>query len=466
MKESGGDLNETKDEENGNGADETHPLLADNGATSSASSAKSKMKKLIPPFLKKDKRRALKHHRKQSSVRELLEQGLEVVLEDVQMTATDVKDAFVGELREADDGDTYFLDMSLSRSLAVPPDDLRSFLRETTSLKRLTVEEEEEEELPEAKGGVPVVPFLALLAAVIAVSSNGSALSLQVGVPASLKLYWRMTATAIALSFPAMKSVYFNGWPKLAGSQWISFVMAVCCFSFQNLAFVIAIQYTSIGNAVIFANSQALLLLLGNFLIGTPIVLMEGCGAFVAFSGAMLCAASESSPVGQESHALAILGDALALGAAFGGVGYLTFAKAIRQTMSVTLFMFMVMFTGSFLVLFYMLIANVGVSFSADPDHGLFGWTSWRPDRLLIELWIVIVCNLTGTMGFLNAMQHFDNLIIAVATLLEPLVASLIAFALGVGELPGPIGWIGNVLVVLGTIGVVYPSIDSGGGAH
>jgi drug/metabolite transporter (DMT)-like permease len=84
----------------------------------------------------------------------------------------------------------------------------------------------------------------------------------------------------------------------------------------------------------------------------------------------------------------------------------------------------------------------------------------------LIELWIVIVCNLTGTMGFLNAMQHFDNLIIAVATLLEPMVASLIAFALGVGELPGVMGWIGNILVVIGTVGVVYPSVDSGGGGH
>ena len=39
-------------------------------------------------------------------------------------------------------------------------------------------------------------------------------------------------------------------------------------------------------------------------------------------------------------------------------------------------------------------------------------------------------------------------------------------FALGVGELPGVMGWIGNILVVIGTVGVVYPSVDSGGGGH
>ena len=49
--------------------------------------------------------------------------------------------------KEADDGDTYFLDMSLSRNMAVPPDDLRVFLKETTSLRQVIEEEEEEEEV-------------------------------------------------------------------------------------------------------------------------------------------------------------------------------------------------------------------------------------------------------------------------------------------------------------------------------
>ena len=62
--------------------------------------------------------------------------------------------------------------------------------------------------------------------------------------------------------------------------------------------------------------------------------------------------------------------------------------------------------------------------------------------------------------GFVRAMQYFDNIIIAVATLLEPMIATLIAVAIGVGELPGPLGWAGNLLVILGTLGVVYPSMD------
>lgn len=62
--------------------------------------------------------------------------------------------------------------------------------------------------------------------------------------------------------------------------------------------------------------------------------------------------------------------------------------------------------------------------------------------------------------GFVRAMQYFDNIVIAVATLLEPLIATVIAVGIGVGEWPGSLGWIGNLLVVLGTLGVVYPSIN------
>lgn len=72
----------------------------------------------------------------------------------------------------------------------------------------------------------------------------------------------------------------------------------------------------------------------------------------------------------------------------------------------------------------------------------------------------MLVCNLVGTMGFVRSLRYFDSIIIAVATLLEPMLASIIAFSMGVGELPGLQGWIGNLLVALGTLAVVYPSID------
>lgn len=55
-------------------------------------------------------------------------------------------------------------------------------------------------------------------------------------------------------------------------------------------------------------------------------------------------------------------------------------------------------------------------------------------------------------------MQYFDNLVISVAVLMQPVAAEFMAFAFGVATLPGWMGWLGNALVAGGTFAVVYPS--------
>ena len=65
------------------------------------------------------------------------------------------------------------------------------------------------------------------------------------------------------------------------------------------------------------------------------------------------------------------------------------------------------------------------------------------------------------------AMEYFDNIVIAVATLMEPILASVIAYIFHVGLLPGPMGWIGNIMVSIGTLAVVFPSMGKDRGpAH
>jgi drug/metabolite transporter (DMT)-like permease len=97
-----------------------------------------------------------------------------------------------------------------------------------------------------------------------------------------------------------------------------------------------------------------------------------------------------------------------------------------------------------------------------DPYTGFFGWMNWRWDRLGAEVWIVLICNLIGTMGFVRSMTYFDPILIAVATLLEPMIASMIAVLMKVGLWPTPMGWLGNALVIAGTLAVVAPSAMRG----
>lgn len=93
-------------------------------------------------------------------------------------------------------------------------------------------------------------------------------------------------------------------------------------------------------------------------------------------------------------------------------------------------------------------------------DHGVFGYFNNQFDRLPLELMTVVICNVMGTMGYVRAFAHFSSVIIAVAALAEPVVASFTAVAMGVGVLPGAEGWIGNFLVAAGTLAVLWPTIN------
>jgi len=190
----------------------------------------------------------------------------------------------------------------------------------------------------------------------------------------------------------------------------------LCFFVHTMLAFT-ALSLTSIGNAVIGTNSQALLLVVGKIFTGEGVEVMEGLGVLLAFGGCILCAGEESH-VGENDGAIteeeakaihnkALLGDFMALGSAVFGVCYLTFAKTVRSHVSVTIFIFMVMLSGCILCFLSMTAMGVPYTFDNDPQTGLFGWVTLVNHHVFILLYIAIICNVVGTMGFVRAMEYF-----------------------------------------------------------
>jgi len=238
-----------------------------------------------------------------------------------------------------------------------------------------------------------------------------------------------------------------------------------------NTAFVLAIDLTAIGNAVILSNSQAIMLLVGNLFVGNPVNMLESGGATMAFVGAVLCSkdSADTDTTGENATDAwsSMKGDALALFAGIGGCGYLIFAPSVRQHMPLFLFTFATMFVGCLLCLvFQILVLREHVTFDANPVTGIFGFIAPQFDRLPVELVIVIVCNCGGTLGYIRAMQFFEPLIISVAGLMEPVTAEFLSFWFGVSLLPGWMGWLGNALVACGTLAVVWPTDNKKPMAH
>lgn len=141
-----------------------------------------------------------------------------------------------------------------------------------------------------------------------------------------------------------------------------------------------ALDFTAVGNALIFSNSQSILLLLGKFFVGERVSVLEAAGAIIAFTGATLCSkdSADSAPAGGMK---AILGDFYALLSAIGGVAYLVFAKTVRPYVNLYVFMFLIMFIGSLMTLLFMI--GHPISFDFDVSQYVLPSFCRKPNQSL-----------------------------------------------------------------------------------
>jgi drug/metabolite transporter (DMT)-like permease len=384
-----------------------------------------------------------------------------------------IKDAIFDELvsmaNTENPKENLYLEMTITRSGSMIPYDLVSFAtdgpiqfaskpsNERSSGKSITLQEPTH---------VPWYAYLLLGGTVVALASFGPVLALQVGVSGSMKTVWRQLFTSfVFFPFMAYEMHKHGGFPTLSKTQWFTFFMACLFYSGMGVGFVTALEYASVGICVILANSQCLILLVGKMFVGSHVSWMEVTGATVAFAGTIFVSIdSELQDSGGDgddnsSNQNIMLGATLAfIFAGCGGVGYLMTAKVVRTEVPLFSFMFIIMMGGCVLIVpFQRFVLGEIVTFDRDVDYGIWGFLNWRLDRLPNDLIQVIFGNLVGTVGQIASMQFFDPLVITVACLMQPMIAELMATAVGVSPLPGWIGWIGNTAVVAGTLLVVAP---------
>jgi hypothetical protein len=226
------------------------------------------------------------HRKNKSSISDLYqylkEYDLDSMREDFLKVSKEVKKQFVQELEEMDQGDVGFFDMNMTRGLSVLPDDIAELALETAGISS--------GEMPEGPKFLQskFFQYATLFFAVVAISSVSSAFHFLDQVQAPLKQYWRMSANSVCLFPFAVYHFRKEGMPKLSLGEWLTFIAAILCYSSQCTLYVKSLEYTTPGNATIYANSQALLLLLGKALVGERVLWMEAFGAIVAFGGAGL----------------------------------------------------------------------------------------------------------------------------------------------------------------------------------
>jgi len=336
--------------------------------------------------------------------------------------------------------------------------------------------EEKEEQIAQldliVERKVPLIGYVILVVGLLALASVGAALDLQQGtVSATMKTYWRLQSTSICLFPLAVVSMAQTPKEKLK-EQWSSLTrmdlyvfLPLCAASYALLttAFVIALEMTSLANAFILSNLASLVIIFGKLILGIQILLLEGTGAVIGLSGAVVCALAPPAVTAETTRrvlgALASnqeqLGDAIAFLASLGTAMYLILAKKLRYKMDLFLFMFILFSLASAFLLCYMTMTGEEIQLSTDPNVGIFGWMNIVPDRLPLELYMAIVCNIVGTTGYIAVMKYFDPVVITMVMLTEPVIATLLGILAGVEAMPVGQIIVGNAFVILGSIIVI-----------
>ncbi|GAB9465838.1 Drug/metabolite transporter [Globisporangium polare] len=328
------------------------------------------------------------------------------------------------------------------------PTDLQGVAVETLELKNGALELQ-----ILVKRQVPVVGYLLLLASLLTISSLGPALDMQAGVDPFMKLFWRSTASVLVFLPFAAWSIYDDGVPHLTTRNMFLFLSCSLSYSLFMMTFLWALSHTSIGHAYIFNNCHSLIMVIGRLMLGQYVSQFEGLGTGIGIIGGTITTLDHSPMTSGSSSAavadVSLAGDLVALLGAVGGVFYLITAKKLRTEMNVS-----VLLTGVFLVsallhfpIFSLL--EVPFEFSTDDTIGLFGWV--RSTRIVTEMYIVVVCTLIGTIGYLSVMKYFDPIVVSVVMLMEPILAAMFGVAAGVDVVPGYFTIGGSLLIILGT---------------
>ncbi|KDO31447.1 hypothetical protein SPRG_04062 [Saprolegnia parasitica CBS 223.65] len=300
-----------------------------------------------------------------------------------------------------------------------------------------------------------------LLSSFASVSSLGIAFDLEKGVSPVLKLFWKVSGSAMVLALIVLIQTLVKRGTSLhvENPKDTARRILICAagFTLWNSSFNWALAHTSIAHVYVLNNCHSLLLVIYRALCGDVVAFAEGFGTLVGIAGSVVTAMdSNGAPLANaDIVGPSLLGDAGAFLGAIGAVVYLMQAKVISERMPFMLFMLCHSIVVCLLLFPTMWCLGETYELSHDASIGLFGWANWQLDRLPIEFYLVAVCDFGGRMGFIRVLAYFDPLVVSITMLLQPILAALFGVAAGVATVPGAVTCLGSGIVIAGTILVV-----------
>ncbi|BFI20894.1 hypothetical protein MPTK1_7g17260 [Marchantia polymorpha subsp. ruderalis] len=278
---------------------------------------------------------------------------------------------------------------------------------------------------------IPVVIF-----ATVAISAAGALTKLMTNAAPISQAAWRLQLTSLVL-LPGFiwQCCRMTDRERQRTLHWTN--VGVILLSAISLAFhfglwIWSLDHTSLPHSLLLVSMPPVIVAAFECLQGKYLSRGETIGVALGVGGAIVIAAGSKVEMDVE---VSMLGDLAAFMGAVAFVAYISAGKHLRGWMPLYVYAFPVTAgAASILTLAGMSLEGLHHSPSGEIS-GPFGWL--RKEYVLLNLMLALGPGFVGHTGFNAVLRHCTALLVAMATTVEPLLGSVIAWALNVSSVPG-----------------------------
>ncbi len=272
--------------------------------------------------------------------------------------------------------------------------------------------------------------YIGLLVGIISVSFASIFIRLA-DAPALVIGAYRLTIASLVLTPPVWSRVR----KELLSLSRRDLGLAILSGLFLGLHFatwIASLNYTSVAASVVLVSTSPLFVgIASHFLYGERLSPMKLLGIIMAIIGAGIIGMG-----GFEVSLGALWGDVLALLGAIAVSGYFLIGKGLRQRLSIMAYIYPTYCTAALSLILASVVAG-------------HPFTGYSPRTYLMFLLLALIPQILGHSSFNWALRYVSSTLVTVATLGEPVGATLLAYFI-LREKPLPLEIIGGIIVLAG----------------
>ena len=279
-----------------------------------------------------------------------------------------------------------------------------------------------------------VTSSIVLLIGILAVSAASILIrNAQTTAPSLVIASYRMTIASLVV-VPVALWRHQNDLRKLQAREWLLAAGSGVFLALHFAAWVTSLEYTSVTSSVVLDTTSPLWVAIGSWLLlRERLTRAVVCGLIIAVTGSLVIGFGDMI---QGAGSASVLGNSLALVGALMVTGYWLIGRRVRGSLSL----------APYVAIVYSMAAVVLLIMVGGARQSLTGYDT------ITYVWLVLLAlvpQLVGHTSFNWALARLPAVFVAVATLGEPIGATILAYFL-LGEIPTTVRIFGAALVLAG----------------